>query len=295
MRNNLFLLVFLLGVLSACNRPVSRFTVEEEEQPAPAKYHFKNESRKADFYKWTFGDGDSSFHENPSHVIYKPGEYEVTLEAITENKSNKRTKKVVVTSPKITMIEIQTDYGNMIVELFDDTPKHKENFLELIRKNFFDDLLFHRVIDGFMIQGGDPQSRDAAPNARLGAGGPGYQIDAEMDAGHKHVKGALAAARQGDAVNPEKKSSGSQFYIVHGGPVKENDLKVFGQRNQLTYAENEIASYEENGGTPFLDGQYTVFGRVLKGLDVIDKIAAARTGQGDRPEENITMKIIEIQ
>ncbi|MBY5959442.1 peptidylprolyl isomerase [Membranicola marinus] len=295
MNSNYFFLALFVLVVSSCNRPVARFTAVEDAKPAPAEIQFENESKKADFYKWTFGDGDSSFLQNPSHIFYKPGVYTVTLEAINDKKSTKRTKNIMVASPEKSLVEIETPYGNMIVELYDDTPQHQKNFLDLTRKGFYDDLLFHRVIDGFMVQGGDPQSRNADSNARLGAGGPGYQVPAELDAGHKHFKGALAAARQGDPVNPEKKSSGSQFYIVHGGPVSKDDLKMFGRRNNQDYSEEEIEAYEKEGGTPFLDGQYTVFGRVIKGLDVIDKIAKTQTGAGDRPVEDITMKITEIK
>ena len=295
MQRHYYLLVLVVALATACNRPISKFTVTADEIPAPAEIQFENESKKADFYKWNFGDGDSSFLENPTHTYYKPGAYEVTLEAINEKKSRTQTQTIMIASPEKSLVEIQTPFGNLIVELYDDTPQHKQNFLELTRKGFYDNLLFHRVIDGFMVQGGDPQSRDATPNARLGAGGPGYQIPAEMDASHKHIKGALAAARQGDAVNPDKKSSGSQFYIVHGGEVSRDQLKMFGQRNNITYQDDEIKAYEKHGGTPFLDGQYTVFGRVIHGLEVIDKIAQAPTGQGDRPVEDITMKIIEIK
>ena len=113
-------------------------------------------------------------------------------------------------------VAIDTDYGDMIVELSDSTPGHRDNFLKLASEGFYNDLLFHRVIKGFMVQGGDPKSKDAEPNARLGSGGPGYTIPAEMRADHVHTKGALAAARQGDSANPTRASSGSQFYIVHG-------------------------------------------------------------------------------
>lgn len=293
--NYLYGLLALL-VFSACNRPVAKFTVKDpEDHAAPAEFEFINESKKAVFYKWEFGDEDSSFHESPSHIYYKPGTYVVTLHSINENKSNTKTKNIIVTAPKVKMIEIQTPYGNMIAELYDDTPLHRDNFLKLISEGFYEDLLFHRVIDGFMVQGGDPESRDAPPGQPLGSGGPGYQIDAEIDSGHKHTKGALAAARMGDAVNPEKKSSGSQFYIVHGDKISEKELTSFSRRNGLEYDENEVKAYAEKGGTPFLDGQYTVFGQIVKGLDVIDRIAAARTGRGDRPVEDIKMNIVEIK
>lgn len=288
-------LIGFIALTAACNRPISKFTASPTEVPAPAEIQFHNESEKANFYKWTFGDGDSSFLENPTHTYYKPGEYEVTLQAINEKKSRIQTQTIMITSPEKSLVEIQTPYGNLIVELYDDTPQHKQNFLELTRKGFYDSLLFHRVIDGFMIQGGDPESRGASSNARLGAGGPGYQIPSEMQANHKHIKGALAAARQGDAVNPERKSSGSQFYIVHGGEVTRDQLSTYSQRNRIDYQEDEIEEYLKHGGTPFLDGQYTVFGRVIKGFDIIDKIAQTPTGPGDRPVEDVTMKVIEIK
>ena len=160
-------------------------------------------------------------------------------------------------------VEIQTKYGKMVVELYNETPLHRDNFIKLVNEKYYDDLIFHRVIKDFMVQGGDPNSRNAAPNVQLGSSGPGYTIPAEILPQFKHKKGALAAARLGDQMNPKKESSGSQFYIVH------NDR-----------------------GTPHLDGEYTIFGEVISGFDVIDKIATQPVRQGDnRPTENITMKI----
>jgi peptidyl-prolyl cis-trans isomerase B (cyclophilin B) len=190
---------------------------------------------------------------------------------------------------KETMIEITTDYGVMKAKLYDSTPKHKENMIKLIEEGFYDDLLFHRVINGFMIQGGDPESRNAPPQKQLGAGGPGYQIDAEI--GALHFKGTLAAARTGDGANPQRRSSGSQFYIVQGRPVSESQLDLIAKQNGTTYTPEQIEKYKTEGGTPFLDNQYTVFGEVVEGLDVIDKIAAVRTAPGDRPVEDVKMKI----
>ena len=243
-------------------------------------------------------------------------------------------------------IKLTTDFGEMIIELYNKTPKHRDNFLKLVKNDFYDSLLFHRVINGFMIQGGDPDSRNAKQGERLGNGGPGYQIPAEFDTALIHRKGALAAAREGDRVNPEKKSSGSQFYIVQGKVLPLQVLNQmenkFNQRkiNQLineylqnpdnkerkaimdslqkaqkyeelndqyreveqiiksapdyepyTFSEKQKKVYSTEGGTPHLDGAYTVFGQVVEGLHVIDSIAAQPTDKFDRPVENVTMEI----
>ncbi len=192
---------------------------------------------------------------------------------------------------KKNMVRIETPYGSMLVELYDETPQHRDNFLKLAEEGFYDSLLFHRVMQGFMIQGGDPDSRDARPGQQLGMGGPGYTIPAEFNPKYIHVKGALAAARQGDAVNPQRASSGSQFYIVHGRPYTDAELNQIEQRNGITYTEEQRKAYKTIGGAPFLDGQYTVFGKVVEGLEVIDKIAEQPVDRANRPLKDITMKI----
>ncbi len=190
---------------------------------------------------------------------------------------------------KETILLIETDYGNMKVKLYDETPIHKANFMKLAKEGFYNDLLFHRVISGFMIQGGDPNSKDAPASKRLGSGGPGYTLEAEI--GKYHFKGALSAARQGDAVNPEKKSSGSQFYIVQGKSIDGKTLDMMEKQKGIKYSIEDRKKYKELGGTPFLDNEYTVFGEVIEGLEVIDEIAKAQTAPGDRPVKDIKMKI----
>ncbi|WP_026474589.1 peptidylprolyl isomerase [Alkaliflexus imshenetskii] len=241
------------------------------------------------------------------------------------------------------LVLIETPYGEIKIRLYDETPLHRDNFLKLVNQGFYDDLLFHRVINEFMIQGGDPQSRDAAPSARLGAGDPGYKIDAEIIYPQLfHKKGALAAARQGDQGNPQKRSSGSQFYIVHGKvfspeeleqmesamtdrqyqmlmmrymePFRQRfmELQQAGDREgfqalmqkisedaaaeaeampSFQFSDAQREAYTTIGGTPQLDGEYTVFGEVVEGLDVIDQIAAVETGLMDRPVKDVKMKI----
>ncbi|MCR4659474.1 MAG: peptidylprolyl isomerase [Bacteroidales bacterium] len=190
-----------------------------------------------------------------------------------------------------TYVKIETSYGDMVVWLYADTPLHRDNFLKLAEEGFYDSLLFHRVIKDFMIQGGDPESRHAEPGKILGGGSPGYTIPAEFRASHFHKKGALAAARQGDEVNPLKASSGSQFYIVQGNVLDERMLQMFEQRYGRSFTAEQRRTYMTIGGTPHLDGEYTVFGEVIDGLEVIDKIAAAECGRYDRPKKDIRMKI----
>ena len=184
---------------------------------------------------------------------------------------------------------IETEAGTMKAELYNSTPIHRDNFIKLCNENFYDDLLFHRVIQGFMIQGGDPDSKDSPAGARLGTGGPGYTIPAEI--GAPHFKGCLAAARTGGPQNPAKRSSGSQFYIVQGTPQPLETLDRIASSKRFAYNDTQKEKYASIGGTPALDLDYTVFGELVDGFDVIDKIAAVSTDSNDRPLEDVKMKI----
>lgn len=239
-------------------------------------------------------------------------------------------------------VEIKTNYGNITIELFDETPLHRDNFQKLVKEGFYDDLLFHRIIQNFMIQGGDPDSKDAKQNQLLGSGGPGYTIPAEIGASERcfHHKGVLSAARQGDNMNPERASSGSQFYIVVGRTYNDREiaqmeqqhikkakkklyneqykdsfqiLKKENKRKELKQIKKEFTqkvdaeinahiddyymtleqkiAYKEQGGTPHLDGAYTVFGEVIEGLDVVETIAKVTTNSSDRPLKDVKMKM----
>ncbi len=241
------------------------------------------------------------------------------------------------------VVTIKTSFGDIVAILYDETPKHKENFIKLAKEHYFDSLLFHRVIEGFMIQGGDPNSKRAKAVESLGNGGPGYTIDAEFNPKLFHKKGALAAARLGDGQNPMKASSGSQFYIVQGKvipSVEINAMKIdqiklssamprylskpenkplydtlgklyaSGQAEALNnkiisladaveketgvkilkdISPEKIKAYSTIGGVPFLDDGYTVFGEVIKGLEVVDKIAGVKKGASDRPVADVRM------
>ncbi|HNT49862.1 MAG TPA: peptidylprolyl isomerase [Cyclobacteriaceae bacterium] len=243
-----------------------------------------------------------------------------------------------------TVITIKTNYGNMVAILYDETPKHKENFIKLAKEGYYNDLLFHRIIQGFMIQGGDPDSKNATPGQPLGMGGPGYTVEAEINPKFFHEKGSLSAARLGDQQNPGKASSGSQFYIVQGTIVRQTDAdglridqaklsssfqkiiqdpnnqplidslnqlymtgdmqayqrkiyslvprieKMTGQKIYKEVSPEKLKAYTTVGGAPHLDGEYTVFGKIISGLDVIDKIAAVPTEQ-ERPVEDVSMTV----
>lgn len=281
-----------LGLLlaAACSRPVAQFSYEGE-MTAPAEINFENQSEEADTYEWDFGDGTTSSEVSPKHRYRHSGNYTVRLKAMKDKKSRVIEEQVQVLAPDKCLVEIETPFGNMLVELFDATPEHRDNFLKLTREGFFDSLLFHRVIDGFMIQGGDPDSRDAQPGQPLGMGGPGYTLPAEFVDTLAHVKGMLAAARRGGPSNPEKRSSGSQFYIVQGRKVTEVELTQFEGQKGIRYPKNVREAYLELGGTPFLDQEYTVFGRVVEGLDVIDQITTVPTDPRNRPREDVWMKV----
>ena len=246
------------------------------------------------------------------------------------------------TKDNMTKVELETSLGKIVVELYNETPQHRDNFIKLVKEGYYDGVLFHRVIKDFMIQTGDGNSKTAGPNTRLGDGDPGYTIEAEfVYPKYFHKRGALAAARTGDQVNPERRSSGSQFYIVTGRIFSSDELQMMikrmadmqkqnifrrlimenqskideMQKNQdnagiqalqnelimqteaeaanISLTNEQMNAYTSIGGTPHLDGQYTVFGEVIEGMDVVDKIQNVETGAADRPIEDV--KIIKAR
>lgn len=181
---------------------------------------------------------------------------------------------------------IRTNKGDITVMLFDETPAHRDNFIKMCDDSFYDSLLFHRVIEAFVIQAGDPTSRGAAPGERLGEGDADHKIEPEFVDGLVHIRGAVGAAREGDDVNPGRLSSGSHFYIVQGrNGIDEAAIDKSG----INYDDTVRHRYLREGGTPFLDGKYTVFGYVIEGMDVVDEIAASATDSFDRPVEDVVI------
>ncbi len=195
-------------------------------------------------------------------------------------------------------VMLETTAGDILLTLYDDTPQHRDNFLKLVNEQFYDSLLFHRVIKNFMVQGGDPDSRHAEPGVTLGEGSTDYTLEAEFFDGeghllHPHRRGALAMAREGDSENPERRSSGCQFYIVWGKTYATQQLYQIGDKveektdHRVTMTDELLDLYRKVGGVPHLDGQYTVFGEVSEGLEVVEHIQQALTDDYDRPVDDI--------
>ena len=187
---------------------------------------------------------------------------------------------------KETVVVIETNYGTIKAKLYNDTPLHRDTFIKLVNEGWYNGSPFHRVINNFMIQGG--QNADGRMD-------PGYTVPAEFRENHFHKKGTLCAARQGDQVNPKKASSGSQFYIVQGQVYDDKTLDIYEERMGKVFSPKQHQAYKTVGGTPHLDGDYTVFGEVTEGLDVVDKIAGVKTGYMDVPVEPVTIKTITIE
>ena len=203
---------------------------------------------------------------------------------------------------KRTKVEMLTSMGSITIELYNETPLHRDNFIKLVKEGYYNDLLFHRVIADFMIQGGDPDSKNAPEGNMLGEGGPGYTIEAEFRFPQLfHKRGVLAAAREGDDTNPEKRSSGSQFYIVWGQTFSRSDLEKITQRVEqhsagaIVFPDEVKKYYMKYGGTPHLDGSYTVFGEVTKGIEVVNAIQQVDTDNNDRPIEDVRILNVVIK
>lgn len=194
-----------------------------------------------------------------------------------------------------TLVLIDTDMGKIKVKLFNDTPLHRDNFIKNVKEKRYDGLLFHRVIKQFMIQGGDIDSKDAPIEKHLGDGDPGYTIPAEIIyPKYFHKRGMLCAARTSDEENPERASSGTQFYIVTGKFYTEMELDKMEKSDNKTFTPEERQAYMLEGGAPHLDNKYTVFGEVVKGMKVVDKIQFVETNEEDRPLKNIKIKTMTI-
>lgn len=198
------------------------------------------------------------------------------------------------------LVTFRTTMGDFSIRLFDDTPLHRDNFVKLVREGYYDGMLFHRVVKDFMAQAGDPLSKDSTYHGLLGDGGPGYDLPAEIRfPAHLHLRGAVGAAREADEDNPERRSSGSQFYVVWGKPVAPKEMRAARKRaaralGKNFYTEEMYAAYATQGGAPWLDGAYTLFGEVEDGLDVIGRIQAVATDGYEQPVEAVRILKAEV-
>ena len=268
---------------SSCAGPVAGFAVNE--QPAFMQIvHFSNESDNADSFRWYVNDSLASKNADMETRFLSSGRHNIKLVAESEGKENSISKDVFVSQAERCHFVIRTTLGDLVVALYEETPLHLKNFVELVESGFYKDIDFHRIIQGFMVQAGETNN-------------PRYltrnEIPAEINKQLIHVKGALAAARMPDEMNPEKMSSATQFYIVQGRELNRDVILNYGSEKLIDYTDDQISSYLEFGGTPQLDGEYTVFGYLVSGFDVLDKIAGVSTDANDRPIEKV--QILEIK
>lgn len=286
-----YLISLFLGciLLIQCAKPLADFASETaEDYNVPARIILKNKSQNASEYRWTLNGEDISSSADLDYYITESGRYQLELTASNGSKEAHIAKEIFVSPSENCTFIMHTSEGDMVFALREETIGHLTNFVHLIESGFYKGLLFHRVIDGFMIQGGDNKTR---------TGGKRYDepdpIPHEIDVSMPHFRGALAAARMPDDINPDKNSSGSQFYIVDGREyTEEKILKV--QANKISdYSKDEISTYVAKGGSPQLDGEYTVFGYMISGFEVLDKIASVPTDKYDKPVDGV--KIIDVR
>lgn len=270
------------AVLVSCSRPVAHFTISESRQ-VPVELNFSNSSEKALGYSWYIDGELVSEEEDMKHLFLHSGRYTIRLEATDGKITSDVSKELVLGPPDDCIVWMETSMGNMAFKLLEGTPIHRKNFLSKIESGYYKNKLFHRVIDGFMIQGG-----------RSPEGAETKTIQAEIQSRNVHTRGALAAARMPDAMNPEKASSNVEFYIVQGRKIDEEGLLNMASEKLLDYTDEQISTYLHRGGTPQLDMEYTVFGYLIYGDEVIDRIASSKTDVNDKPIEDILIHDIKV-
>jgi len=287
-----FLVLAYLLFLVACSVPKAQFIIEEIENVVPVSLSFKNMSSDAESFQWSFGNDIYSTNEQDTVRYLHSGFYEIHLTATRGKKSSSYSQRIYLKAPEKCLVEIQTNFGLMTLELYNETPIHRDNFLKNIADGYYNDIRFHRIIRGFMAQAGDENTKTDKSSIK---GVKDILLDAEIRADVFHTKGALAMARQPDSVNPHKKSSNTQFYIVQGAPVSMSSLENYEIEKNIEYPEEIKNLYKNLGGTPQLDKEYTIFGHLIDGFDVLDKIAGVSTDNSDKPlNDVIILKITEI-
>jgi len=267
-----------------CKTPLVTFIQSEQQvtYKIPAKIHFENQSENITSQVWKINGNPVSTDTDLNFTFYESGRHTITLEAQLGNQVIRQQQEVIIEPSIYCLVLIKTSLGDLVVQLDENTPEHLQQFTRLVDQGYYDGIYFHRVIDGFMIQGGDNKSRHSGVKQEDPS-----SIPHEISSDRLHYKGALAAARLPDDVNPEKRSSGSQFYIVDGQAFTKQKFEKTMTNLAMDYSEEQVMKYIELGGAPQLDGEYTVFGRLIDGFDVLDKIAATATDNLDKPIDDI--------
>lgn len=266
-----------------CAKPIAAFVQKSDNNiVVPAKVYFENTSENVTSYSWEIDGQAYSSDKHLEHTFYDSGKHSVVLIAKEGNKEIRKESLIYVDAPSYCTVLIKTTMGDLVVELSESTPIHLKNFSELVESGFYNGIFFHRVIDDFMVQGGGNENRNSGKRHSDPSTIP-HEISNDL----LHYKGALAAARMPDDMNPEKASSGSQFYLVDGRSLDADRMEKIQAEKLFDYTDKQVGRYTEVGGAPQLDGEYTVFGYLISGFDVLDKIAKTETDKYDKPLEDI--------
>ncbi len=279
--------VFIIGlalctIISACSKPISHFRALGTDRTAPSTIDFENLSKGADAYMWLIDSQPVSDSSTLSHMFLSSGRHTIELISKSGSKESISKQDIFIEAPEQCLVYMMTNYGPLLLSLSDITPGHRDNFSDLVESGFYNGIQFHRVINGFMIQAGDETTNPPSQKIRHKA-----EIKAEINTDLFHYKGALAAARQPDSVNPEKASSGTQFYIVEGQTISQKSMDQFANSKAFDYTKAEMQRYIDEGGSPQLDGEYTVFGHLVEGYDTLDKISNVDTDRRDKPTDPV--------
>lgn len=278
-----FFLLFSCLFFWQCAKPIAAFVQKADTNlVVPAKVYFENTSENVSSYSWEIDGKPHSSDKHLEHTFYDSGKHTVVLLAKEGNKTTRKESQIYVEAPSYCTVLIKTSLGDLVVELDEKTPGHLKNFSELVESGFYNGIFFHRIIDDFMVQGGGNENRNSGKRLADPPTVP-HEINNEL----LHYKGALAAARMPDDMNPEKASNGSQFYIVDGRSLDADKMEKIQAEKIFDYSAEQIEKYIALGGAPQLDGEYTVFGFLISGFDVLDEMATTDTDKYDKPLEDI--------
>ncbi len=268
----------LCTLLSACTKPISQFRTVSTDLTAPATIDFENLSTGAESYIWKIDSKIVSDSVGLNHIFLSSGRHTIELISTKGSKKSISKQDIFIEAPSECLVYMLTNLGPLLLSLSDKTPIHRDNFLDLVASSYYDGIKFHRVINGFMVQAGDPKTNSASQKIPYKK-----EIKEEINTGLLHYKGALAAARMPDNINPERASSGTQFYIVEGQTQTPESIEQHGYSKLFDYTEDQKLRYIQEGGTPQLDGDYTVFGHLIDGYDTLEAISNTATDNRDNP------------